>query len=207
MNQNILNWLNDNKRVIAEVILVLIIICGCLYEYESKHQAELGKATQLTETQMKDINSLQNLLDINKQNAEELKKQFELALTGQIQPINHFNITAHNLTSATQQVQDRINNNDSTLPSSALAKTDRTVITAQPNNQQYQVGVYKINLYPKNLVTIGANQNTEMIGYSVRVNVPKIPLIVPHGATGYVGATVIHNKNSNEALATITIPL
>lgn len=51
---------------------------------------------------------------------------------------------------AAEQVADKINVNDPTLPPQALKKTDRTVVVANTNKtpaSNYDVGVFKVNNY------------------------------------------------------------
>jgi len=147
MNLIILNWLNDHLHGCITASLALTLICGLIYHLETIHQAKMEKAVQLSQAQMENINTLQNQLDVSKQNAEGLKAAFDKAQSGQLQPNTHISVTAPSLPIAAQQVQDRINKQDTSLPPLALQKTDRTVVVQQPGNKDYQVGVYKLNNY------------------------------------------------------------
>lgn len=46
---------------------------------------------------------------------------------------------------------------------------------------------YNIKAYPDRLFQIGGSYQEVFAAYSWKVDVPKIPLIVPHGNTGYLG--------------------
>jgi len=151
-------WLNNltaRGKIILSLILIVIILalCGAGYYAWQKHAdiaQKLHQVTVLTEQQAKDKNVLQNKLDVSKLNAEMLASYIKQAQAGQVQPITHFTVQAPNLPTATQQVVDRINVNDPTLPPQALEKTDRTVVVPNTNKtpaSNYDVGVFKTNLY------------------------------------------------------------
>jgi len=104
----------------------------------------------LTEQLAQDKNVLQNKLDMSKQNAEMLASFIEQAQMGQMQPVSYFTVQAPTLPLAAEQVADRINANDPTLPPQALEKTDRTVVVPNTNKtpaSNYDVGVFKVNNY------------------------------------------------------------
>ena len=118
-------------------------INNCQQHYEE----QLQQAKVLTAKQAVDINSLQNLLEINKQNSELLAMQIQKAQQNQVQPVTHITVQAPTVEQAVADTKDRIDKKDPTLPPEALEKTDRTVVAEQPENKDYQVGVYKINTY------------------------------------------------------------
>ena len=53
---------------------------------------------------------------------------------------------------------EKIEQKDPTLPPEALEKTDKTIIAEQPENKDYQVGVYKINLSKRWSIGTGLGQ-------------------------------------------------
>lgn len=70
------------------------------------------------------------------------------------------------------------------LPSAgaAPAKTEAIAPDAQVILNQYN-----IRAYPARLIQVGGSYQEVFAAYSWKVDVPKIPLIVPHGNTGYLG--------------------
>lgn len=144
-----------NPKAVAALIIALIVsvffLCGAGYYAWQKHSntvEKLQQAAVLSQQQAKDKKVLQNKLDISKQNAEMLVAFIKQAQAGQVQPVNHFTVQAPNLPEATQQVADRINANDPTLPPQALERTDRTVVVPNTNKtpaSNYDVGVFKVN--------------------------------------------------------------
>lgn len=136
----------DYWKEILIVILCLTLVVGYVLHKNAVHESELQKAQMLTTEAMKNTNVLQNQLETNKKNADSIVDFFNKAQANKVQPVNYFTVQSPDVTTAAKTVQERINAKDPTLPPSALEKTDRTVVTPQPENKDYQVGVYKINL-------------------------------------------------------------
>lgn len=66
--------------------------------------------------------------------------------------------------------------------SAAPAKTEPIAPSALVTLNQYN-----IKAYPDRLIQIGGSYQEVFAAYSWKVDVPKIPLIAPHGNTGYLG--------------------
>jgi len=150
-------------------LVLLLVLCFYMYNLGNKareSETKFQEATVLTAQQAADINSLQNELQISKQNAELTAAAIAKAQEGKLQPVSYFTVQAASPDQAAQQVATRINANDSTLPPAALEKTDRTVVSSVPAtveqkavidkqnikdstkiNDQYLTQVYKINNY------------------------------------------------------------
>jgi len=72
------------------------------------------------------------------------------AQAGRVQPINNFTVQAPTVQVAAQQVADRINAKDPTLPPQAIEKTDNTIVTPNINKTpraNYDFAVFKNNNY------------------------------------------------------------
>ena len=115
-------------------------------------ETKLHEVVTLTEQQATDINYLRNELNMNKQNAEALAAEVEKAKAGKVQPVVSFSVQAPTVQEAAENVKDRINAKDPTLPPAAVADTDRTLSVPQQvkqpdGSQSWQVGVYKVNNY------------------------------------------------------------
>lgn len=148
----LLDFFNKNKIVI--LVIIALFLGGCIlamsfvYSMDAKYQ----KAIQMSQQQMSDIASLQKELNMSKQNAEMLKTFYEKTQTGQVKPNAQFYVSANNNEDAAQQVKERINDHDNTLPSAALEATDTTTVVPKPGvsnggTQQVGVDVYKYNGY------------------------------------------------------------
>jgi len=149
----LLDNLTARGKIILSLILVCIVVAVAGYYAWQKHAGtveRLQQAAVLTEQQAKDKNVLQNKLNMSNQNAEMLSSYIAKAQVGQVQPVNYFTVQATDLPAAAQQVANRINDKDPTLPPQALEKTDRTVVVANTNKtpaSNYDVGVFKVNNY------------------------------------------------------------
>jgi len=126
--------------LLGVIILVFLVAWFGLQQY-SNTEVKLWQATVLTEKQANEVKSLQEQLKISQGNAEALQAAYEQEKN---KPATTFYVQAQTLPEAAEQVQERINNNDQTLPPMALEESDRTVVVA--NETDYKVDVLKINL-------------------------------------------------------------
>ena len=169
--------MNLIKKYLPYVLILLCVLLVLNYFHNRQEHTEqkLQQAIELTEKQATNINVLQNELKINKQNAELLADAIRKAQTNQLQPITHITVQAPNIEQATNDVKERINKKDSTLPPAALEDTDRTVVAEQPANNDYQVGVYKINNYRNWYIGagIGVHENDWYVPVSLQRNFSK----------------------------------
>lgn len=139
-------WQKYRWYAVGLVILVLLATVGYFYlKHGQSEEARNQQAQIMSEQYVRDVNALQNQLKLSQQNADMLAQFATKAQAGQVQPATYFTVSSPSLPAAAQQVQERINNKDTTLPPAALEKTDRTVVV--PNDTQYKVDVFKYNGY------------------------------------------------------------
>lgn len=162
-----MNWIKNNWRVLLAVLALIIILCilgWFLWQHQAANESKLQQAIVLSEKQAADNNVLQNELKISKQNAEMLAAAVKQAQAGQLQPVTHFYVQAPTVQQAAQDIAERINKNDTTLPPMALEKTDRTVtvpqeVTQKDGSKEWQVGIYKVNNYRNWEWSVGYGQH------------------------------------------------
>lgn len=168
---------NNYKTILLWFGLVCLIFIIVNYFYNRQEQAEqkLQQAITLSEQQVTNINVLQNELKISKQNAELLASAIQKAQTNQVQPNTYITVQAPTIAQAATDVKERIDKKDTTLPPAALENTDRTVVAPQPDNEEYAVGVYKINTYRNWYVGagIGVHNNDWYVPVSLQRNYAK----------------------------------
>lgn len=138
-------------KYIKDILFVIILIVIGVYLYnniqeQKELEEKLHNATQLTTEQAQDVEYLQNQLDMKKDNAKETVTIIKEAQSNQIPPSTIITIQAPTPQQAVEQTTERIQEKDPTLPPEAIEDTDKTIVTEQPENEEYQVGVYKINL-------------------------------------------------------------
>lgn len=138
------------------LLLLFVIVAGAVC-YHKDQESRYQQAVLLTQDALKNINTLQNQLHINQQNAQALQDELSQVEAGKIQPVTNYYVAAPTVAAAVEKVQEQIKSNDPALPPQALEKTDRTVVT--PNEEQQKVDVYKLNLYRNWEWSIGMGWN------------------------------------------------
>lgn len=140
---------------LKKVFIIIVIVAIGLFIY-NHFDDKLHQAQVLTSTQAQDIAVLENKLKVSKVEAEALQVQIKKAQEGKVKPADGYTVNAPSDYEAAETVASQINNKDPALPAAALKKTDRTVVAPQPENKDYQVGVYKINLNKDHKIKAGA---------------------------------------------------
>lgn len=159
--QEIKDFLSKYKTPIAFIIIVIIfsVIIGLMFKKIIDLQSDLdSKPVIMTPEQATNPNYLQNKENMNRTDAEKTTVIIEKAQQSQVQPNSTIVIQAPTPEKATKVVKEKIEQKDPTLPPEALEKTDRTIIAEQPENKDYQVGVYKINLSKRWSIGTGLGQ-------------------------------------------------
>lgn len=141
---------NHYKAILISIFMVIFLslfayLCIRVDRY-LQHQEEVKQPTVMTPQQATDPNYLQNTKDMSKDDAAKTTVIIERAQQGYTQPSSSMTVISTSPTEAAKQVQERIIEQDPTVPKEALDKSDRTIVAPQPENKDYQVGVYKINL-------------------------------------------------------------
>ena len=134
----------QNKWLIMLVVFFLLISAMLFWLWQRTQQAEENyrQAVVLQQEQLEQAQELGKALHISQMNAKELQAAYD-ALKDK-PPVASFTVSAPSLEVATEQVAERINKQDATLPPAALEKTDRTAVVK--NDNEYKVDVLKINL-------------------------------------------------------------
>ena len=182
------------KQIIIAVLCVLVLaIVGILaYRYHTGTQEALRQAQVMTAEQAQDAETLRERLRISEGQAQQLARAVERAQQGKTQPITHVTVTAPTVERAAAQVQERINKHDTTLPAEALAKSDRTVVAPQPDNKEYQVGVYKINLDKRHKIKAGVTQVDSRTYWTAGLQVGRWEALAHGQGSDVKGGSVIY---------------
>ena len=141
---------NHYKAILISIFMIIFLslfayLCIRVDRY-FQHQEEIKQPTVMAPQQATDPNYLQNTKDMSKDDAAKTTIIIERAQQGYTQPSSSMTVISTSPTEAAKQVQERIIEQDPTVPKEALDKSDRTIVASQPENKDYQVGVYKINL-------------------------------------------------------------
>ena len=141
--------MSRKSRLMAVLFVCLAIILCVLFLNSCKHDSEKTKEEPVVLTPEEAVNEnvLENKLDMNKSNARETASYICDAQLGLRRPQTLYNERNDGGGSVTYTVQEKLARNDAALPKEALAKTDATIVAAQPENKDVPVGIYKINNY------------------------------------------------------------
>ena len=140
-------WITAFKQSKWMLMLALffLLIGAMLFWFwhrTQKAEEQYRQAVVLKQEQLEQAQELGKALHISQMNAKELQAAYD-ALKDK-PPVASFSVNAPSLEVATEQVAERINKQDATLPPAALEKTDRTAVVK--NDTAYKVDVLKINL-------------------------------------------------------------
>lgn len=150
----------SNKYVLMGIMLLLTVGLFCFaWHKDAETGLNLQQAIVMNQQEAQDKNVLQSKLDISKQNAEMLASFVSRAKVGEVESVDHFTVQASSIVQAAEQVADRINGRDPTLPAVALEKTDNTVVTTEKLNEEQQAAARKEN--EKNVGTDKPKVNEE----------------------------------------------
>lgn len=138
------NIFENNKWVVILITLCLLMLLGffCFWQHNNRLEEKYEQAVVLQQEQLGQTQALSKALHISQMNAQELQTAYDKLKSKPV--ATSFTVSAPSLEVATEQVSERINKQDGTLPPIALGKTDRTAVVK--NENEYKVDVLKINL-------------------------------------------------------------
>ena len=144
MFQTGISAFKQNKWVLILAVFFLLISAMLFWFWQRTQKAEeqYRQAVVLQQEQLEQAQELGKALHISQMNAKELQAAYD-ALKDK-PPVASFTVSAPSIEVAAEQVAERINKQDTTLPSAALEKADRTAVVK--NDTDYKVDVQKINL-------------------------------------------------------------
>ena len=140
----IFQMFNKNKWMMLSVVSFLIIFTILYWFWQRTQQAEnqCRHALVLKKEELEQEQVLRRALNISQMNAKELQVAYDVMKTKP--PVANFTVNAPSLEVASEQVVEKINKQDATLPPATLEKSDRTAVVK--NDNEYKVDVLKINL-------------------------------------------------------------
>ena len=128
--------------VLAVSFLLISAMLFWLWQRIQQAEEKYRQAVVLQQEQLEQAQELGKALHISQMNAKELQVAYDVMKTKP--PVASFTVNAPSLEVASEQVVERINKQDATLPPAALEKSDRTAVVK--NDTEHKVDVLKINL-------------------------------------------------------------
>ena len=151
MFNKIKKFINEHFESLLTILICLFIACLTMYISTNKLDVvpkdDNDDVVNMTPKQAQDENYVQNKLDTTKDEAKVIVVEVGKAQTNQIPPSTTVTINSTSPQEATKEITERIEKKDPTLPKEAIEDTDKTIVAEQPENEEYKVGVYKINTY------------------------------------------------------------
>ena len=151
MLDKIKEFINEHFESLLTILICLFIACLTMYISTNKLDVvpkdDNDDVVNMTPKQAQDENYVQNKLDTTKDEAKVIVVEVGKAQTNQIPPSTTVTINSTSPQEATKEITERIEKKDPTLPKEAIEDTDKTIVAEQPENEEYKVGVYKINTY------------------------------------------------------------
>lgn len=137
-----------------------------------------------------DKNSVKKDLRVSDHEAAEIVTKIERIHDGKTAPNVSYYVTAPNLTTAADKTEQSIRKNDSQIPKTARAKSDRTVVTVDEEKQK--VDVYKINLRNNHKIKAGGTYIDGKPYLSIGYQAGRIEGIVHTDGMGVRGGTIMY---------------
>lgn len=139
-------WRNifEKNRLLLILISICFLIIGLFFFWKHINQLEekYQQAVVLHQEQLEQTQALSKALHVSQINAKELQTAYDKVKSKPAAA--NFIVEAPSWEVAAEQVSERINKQDASLPYAALGKTDRTAVVK--NENEYKVDVLKINL-------------------------------------------------------------
>lgn len=140
--------MTNNKRLLYLVYVAMVIgliILGVGYKLQlDKQQPKIVTTDAINNAQV-----LSKAINVTPATAVQIQREIQHVK----EPVVSYYVQAPDVETAAKQTQQAINSNSTDLPAAVTAKSDRTVVT--PNEQQQKVDVYKINLNKAHKVKVG----------------------------------------------------
>lgn len=184
---------NEKTGKWLKLSLFFVLTAFCLFGiyFAVQHVKQPSEATtrmQFSDTT--DKNSVKRQLRVADREATEIVTKIERIHDGTTRPTVSYYVTAPNLNAAADRTEQAIKKNDSQIPSAARAKSDRTVVTVDEENQK--VDVYKINLRNNHKIKAGGTYIDGKPYLSIGYQAGRVEGIVHADGTGVRGGTLLY---------------
>lgn len=137
--------------LLAIAFFVIGMIVYMRYEEKRVESPKIVKYEDST-----NFEKMEKALGVDTGTSREITRQIERIHDGDVRPVVTYTVEAPTIEAAAAETAKSIEQKDTRLPKQVVEKTDRTVITPDPNKQT--VDVYKINLRNNHKIKVGVLQ-------------------------------------------------
>jgi hypothetical protein len=147
------NFIETHKKDIAYLLFIAILATLCIYFVAEHVKSSQNGAKVLKIEDATNPQKIQKELGVDSKTAGQIVERVQYIHDGKQEPAATYYVQAPTLEKAADSTAESINKNDASLPAAATEKTDRTIVTA--NTDQNKVDVYKINLRNNHKIKAG----------------------------------------------------
>lgn len=134
--------------------IVFFVIVMIVYMHHEEKRVESPKIVKYEDSTNPE--ALSKTIRVGSGASREITREIERIHDGDVRPVVTYTVEAPTIEVAATETAKSIEQKDTRLPKQAVEKTDRTVITPDPNKQT--VDVYKINLRNNHKIKVGVLQ-------------------------------------------------
>ncbi|WP_294000193.1 hypothetical protein [uncultured Megasphaera sp.] len=143
------------KFWLSILLAIMFFVTGLIvYMRHEEKRVELPKIVKYEDSTNPE--ALSKTIRVDSGTSREITRQIERIHDGDVRPVVTYTVEAPTIETAATEIAKSIEQKDTRLPKQAVEKTDRTVITPDPNKQT--VDVYKINLRNNHKIKVGVLQ-------------------------------------------------
>lgn len=180
----IIEYVKRFAPIIVVVSLLFIVIAAGVIVHRHLHKDDKAPKV-ITIEQAKSPEQLAKAINVTPRDATTIIREVERAT-----PVTTYYTPARTVQEAAQLTRQQIARNDSSLPSTVTAKSDRTVIVE--NTDKQKVDVYKINLRNNHKIKSGVTYIDGKMYGAVGYQAGRIEAIAHADQTGVKGGTVMY---------------
>ena len=169
----------------AILLLALTIAAGLVYYYDQQKE-EAPKV--MTTEQIKDPDAVAKEVHVSQPAAREIVREIERT-SGEAPAITYY-VQSPSLGKAAETVQRQIETKSPEAPVGVLAKSDRTIVTA--DKQLNKVDVYKINLRKAHKLKAGMTYVNDKAYLSAGYQAGRWEGLAHFNQNGFQGATLMY---------------
>lgn len=132
---------------------VVFTIYTAMQKYREVNATPEETTVEMSYSATTDSTAVKQALGTDTQETKEVVREIQYIHDGAKAPEVTYYVTTPTVEAAAAKTVEQISANDASLPDAATAKTDKTVVTA--NTDQQKVDVYKINLRNNHKIKVG----------------------------------------------------
>lgn len=138
------------------ILLAIVFFVTGLIVYMHHEEKRVTEPITVKYEDSTNSEKMKKALGVDAGTSREITRQIERIHNDDARPVVTYTVEAPTIEAAATETTKSIEQKDTRLPKQAVEKTDRTVITSDPNKQT--VDVYKINLRNNHKIKVGVLQ-------------------------------------------------